>query len=69
MTGPPAESGFAPRLTPEAFRCFFSAAEGWGSLGQDRQPPRQIDRIELKWGRLRVRTLVFESPAERSRRG
>ena len=28
--------GFAPRLTPEDFKTFFAAAEGWGSLVQKR---------------------------------
>ena len=60
--GPAGKIGFAPRLTPEAFKCFFSAAEGWGSLVQHRQETGQTDRIELKWGRLRLRTLVFEAP-------
>jgi hypothetical protein len=60
--GPAGRIGFAPRLTPEAFKCFFSAAEGWESLVQQRQASRQTNRIELKWGQLRLRTLVLEAP-------
>lgn len=62
--GPAGTLGFAPRLTPEAFRCFFSAAEGWGSLAQERQAHRQQNRLEVQWGRLRLRTLRLELPPE-----
>jgi hypothetical protein len=58
--GPAGKIGFAPRMTPEDFRCFFTAAEGWGSLGQRRNDGRQHSRFELEWGTLRVRTIVVE---------
>lgn len=58
--GPRAHLGFAPRLTPEAFTCAFTGAEGWGSLRQERAAGRQTERIEVRWGRLRVQTLAFE---------
>ncbi|OHB68122.1 MAG: hypothetical protein A2V70_13990 [Planctomycetes bacterium RBG_13_63_9] len=61
--GPAGELGFAPRLSPEAFKAFFTGAEGWGSLEQKRQPGRQLNRIELRWGRLRLGTLHLELPA------
>ena len=32
--GPAGRLGFAPRVSPEDFRCAFTAAEGWGSFGQ-----------------------------------
>jgi len=60
--GPAGRIGFAPRLTPEDFKALFTAAEGWGSLVQKRSGRRQTDRIEVEWGRLRARTLVFELP-------
>lgn len=34
--GPAGRIGFAPRVTPDEFRCFFTAAESWGSLAQHR---------------------------------
>jgi len=60
--GPAGRIGFAPRMTPDDFKGFFTAAEGWGSLVQKRADGRQTNRIDLAWGRLRVRTLVFELP-------
>jgi len=60
--GPAGHVGFAPRLTPDNFKAFFTAAEGWGSLVQKRTPEAQTGRIEVKWGKLSVRTLVCELP-------
>ena len=60
--GPKARLGFAPRITPEDFRAAFTAAEGWGTISQTRSDNRQTNRIELKWGRLRIKTLAFELP-------
>ncbi len=62
--GPAGMIGFAPRLTPENFKAFFSAAEGWGSLVQTRIGSRQSNRIEVKWGRLRVKSLQLELPSQ-----
>jgi hypothetical protein len=60
--GPKQHLGFAPKLTPEKFKAAFTSAEGWGSLSQSRTGRIQINRIEVKWGRLRLRTLAFELP-------
>jgi uncharacterized protein (DUF608 family) len=60
--GPAGRIGFAPRITPNEFKCFFSAAEGWGTLVQHREANSQTNRIELKWGKLRLRTIVLELP-------
>jgi uncharacterized protein (DUF608 family) len=57
--GPAGLIGFAPRITPNDFKSFFSAAEGWGNLSQKRQRDGQTNVIEVKWGKLRVRKLVF----------
>ena len=58
--GPKGHLGFAPRITPERFRGAFTAAEGWGTLSQERTAQRQVNRIEVKWGKLRLKTLAFE---------
>lgn len=58
--GPKGHLGFVPRMTPENFRSAFTAAEGWGSFNQKRESGAQQHRLELKWGRLRLRTLAFE---------
>ena len=59
--GPAGRIGFAPRMTPDDFKAFFTAAEGWGSLVQKRKGKTQTNRIEVAYGRLRARTLVFEA--------
>ncbi len=60
--GPKRHIGFAPKLTPENFKAAFTSAEGWGSLSQSRTDKAQTNRIEVKWGGLRLRTLAFELP-------
>jgi non-lysosomal glucosylceramidase len=60
--GPKRHIGFAPRLTPEDFKSAFTSAEGWGSLDQRRTGTAQRNRIEVKWGGLRLKTLAFELP-------
>ena len=60
--GPAGELGFAPQLSPENFKAFFTAAEGWGNLVQQRKADQQINRLELKWGTLRLKTLQLQLP-------
>ncbi len=60
--GPAGHLGFAPRLTPDDFRAPFTAAEGWGTIAQQRDENTQRQTIELKWGTLRLKTLAFEVP-------
>lgn len=60
--GPKGRLGFAPRLTPEDFRAPFTAAEGWGTYSQKRAALSQEHRLEVKWGRVRLRTLAVAVP-------
>ncbi|MCY3024282.1 MAG: GH116 family glycosyl hydrolase, partial [Planctomycetota bacterium] len=60
--GPKGHLGFAPRLTPDDFRAPFTAAEGWGTFSQKREGQAQRETIELKSGKLRVKTLAFALP-------
>ena len=62
--GPAGVIGFSPVWQPEDHRSFFTAAEGWGLFTQGRQGDSQTERIELRCGRLRVGTLVFELPEQ-----
>ena len=60
--GPKKQMGFAPKLTPENFKAAFTAAEGWGTLSQSRTDISQTNRIEVKSGGLRVKSLALELP-------
>jgi hypothetical protein len=57
--GPKGHLALAPRLSPENFRAAFTSAEGWGTFSQKRDPAAQRDTVELKWGKLRLRSLAF----------
>jgi uncharacterized protein (DUF608 family) len=60
--GPKGHIGFAPRVTPDDFRAPFTTAEGWGTIAQKRDGKTQTQRIEVRWGRLPVKSLAFEVP-------
>ena len=63
--GPAGRIAFLPGLGPEAFRCAFTAAEGWGSYAQHRTDGEQIATIELRWGRLRLAECTLGIPEGR----
>jgi hypothetical protein len=52
--GPAGIVEFAPRLSPDDFRAFFTGAGGWGHLVQQRSESEQRNRIELRWGSLAI---------------
>jgi non-lysosomal glucosylceramidase len=54
---------FAPRLTPDNFRAPFTSAEGWGTFTQKRDGRRQHETLEVRWGRIRLRSLAFDVAA------
>jgi uncharacterized protein (DUF608 family) len=62
--GPKGYLAFAPHLTPENFRAAFTAAEGWGTFTQKRESKIQRERIELRWGRLGLKSLAFAIPED-----
>lgn len=66
--GPSGRIGFAPRLTPDDFRAPFTAAGGWGTYSQKRNRGSQSHRVEVKHGRVSVRTLCVEmAPGTKAR--
>ncbi|MFF0267526.1 GH116 family glycosyl hydrolase [Kribbella sp. NPDC004536] len=71
--GPRGHLGFAPRIRPENFRSAFTGAEGWGLYSQRRTPKLLDATIDVRYGRLNLTTLSFETvtPARRAevRRG
>ncbi|NLY99399.1 MAG: glucosylceramidase, partial [Pirellulaceae bacterium] len=56
--GPKGRIEFAPRLSPENFKAAMVTAEGWGSYSQQSTPADFRAEIEIKHGRLRLKTLV-----------
>jgi uncharacterized protein (DUF608 family) len=60
--GPAGILGFKPRYTPEKHRSFFTAAEGWGVLDQKRGGRQQTDTLEVRYGQLTLKELIFELP-------
>ena len=60
--GPKGHLGFAPRITPDNFRAAFTCAEGWGTFAQKRDSKAQREEIEVRWGRLRLKSLAFAVP-------
>jgi uncharacterized protein (DUF608 family) len=60
--GPAGLIGMAPRLSPEDFAAFFSAAQGWGRITQRRAGRVQHNGVEVRWGRLRVAAFAAELP-------
>jgi hypothetical protein len=58
--GPAKRIGFAPRMTPGDFKALFTAAEGWGTLAQRRSRNTQVSRLDVKWGRVPVKTFIVE---------
>ncbi|MCX8038083.1 MAG: non-lysosomal glucosylceramidase [Candidatus Sumerlaeia bacterium] len=60
--GPRAQMTFAPVFTPEKFKCFFTAAEGWGSLEQTRKGKRQDNQIFVAYARVSLNELILAVP-------
>ncbi len=66
--GPRGHLGFAPRMGPDDFRAAFTAAEGWGTFGQTRDARSHRATIEIRHGRLALRSLSFELAEGRTAR-
>ncbi len=58
--GPKQIIGFSPKITPENFKAAFTSAEGWGLYTQSRTTGNQTGKIEVKYGKLKVKILKFE---------
>jgi hypothetical protein len=62
LEGPKGLLGFKPHWQPEDHRSLFTAPEGWGLFIQQRKDKEQTERIEVRYGRLRVKELLFALP-------
>ncbi|ANW95302.1 hypothetical protein AXE80_02925 [Wenyingzhuangia fucanilytica] len=55
--GPKGIIGYNPKLTPENFKSFFSASEGWGNYSQTKTNNIQTGSIHLAYGKLMLNTI------------
>ncbi|MBE3069657.1 MAG: hypothetical protein IMZ66_05410 [Planctomycetes bacterium] len=62
--GPRGYLAMVPHLAPDDFRAAFTTAEGWGTFSQKRDGAAQRSTLALKYGRLRLRTLVLQAPGQ-----
>jgi non-lysosomal glucosylceramidase len=61
--GPAKKLRFTPRVTPELFKSFFVATEGWGSLQQIREKGKQENALQVVEGQLPVSEITLNPPA------
>jgi len=59
--GPRGEIGFAPKVTPHAFRAAFTTAQGWGRFTQQTVDNLQINEMSLEHGELWLKILRLTS--------
>ncbi len=57
--GPRGHLAFAPRLGCDDFRAAFTSAAGWGTIRQQRDDRTQTNRVAIKHGQLRLKTLAL----------
>lgn len=62
--GPRGQMTFAPQLTPEKFKSFFTAAEAWGNLSQIRKLKHQENIVAVACGKLSLRELTLGAPED-----
>jgi hypothetical protein len=58
--GPAGLIGFKPVWKPHNHKSFFTAAEGWGLFGQKQSKKRQEETIDVRYGKLKIRNLIFQ---------
>lgn len=55
--GPEKTMGFAPKLHPEHFTGFFTSADAWGNISQERTANDQTNKIAVVYGTLTLSQL------------
>ena len=58
-SAPEGRLAFAPKITPEDFRAFFTTGDGWGMFAQRIQPGTAAATIDLLFGTLALNSLAF----------
>jgi hypothetical protein len=54
---------FAPRISPENFRCFFITAGGWGTFEQTSSGASQTETLAARYGTVKFGRLEFTAAA------
>lgn len=62
--GPDGYMEFNAVVSPENHRSFFTGAECWGLFSQSRSSSRQIDKLDVEYGTLELKTLVVHLPSD-----
>jgi hypothetical protein len=62
--GPAGLIGFKPAWRPHDHVSFFTSATGWGVFSQRRKGKTQTEGIEVRHGAVRVKSLIFQTPAK-----
>jgi hypothetical protein len=62
--GPAKTLAYIPAVQKENFKGFFTAAEGWGNISQERSAGQQVNTISLVYGKLRLKQLSVELPGK-----
>jgi uncharacterized protein (DUF608 family) len=61
--GPKGYLAFDPRINPHDFRAAFTSAEGWGTFSQRITGANKTATLEIKWGKLRLKTFALAADA------
>ena len=64
--GPAGRIGFDPKINADDFRAAFTTAEGWVVFEQKRENGRQINRLKVVRGSLRLQELSLGLPVGKS---
>ena len=58
--GPKATLGFAPKMTPEDFKCAFTTAEAWGTFSQKAKKKDHHASLSIAYGKLFLKQFSLE---------
>jgi len=62
ISAPEGRLGFAPRVSAQDFRCFFSTGTGWGSFRQRVEGKRTFSAaLEVRHGKVEIRRLSLKN--------
>lgn len=62
--GPAKTLAYIPAVQKENFKGFFTAAEGWGNISQQRSAGQQVNTIAVAYGKLRLKQISVEIPGK-----